>query len=140
MNDLFHRRGLSLDRLASFLRVAEAGGFARAAPKQPVLQSQMSRQIRELEEFFGRRVFERRGRTLALTPTGKQLALLVRDTFRGLADVARDASPLPYAIGAGDSLLHWWIIPRLGAALAEVPPATVRLYALSSPEIGERLL
>lgn len=41
-------KGMSLERLDAFLAVLEAGGIARAAPGQPVRQSQLSRQISEL--------------------------------------------------------------------------------------------
>src|SRR5262245_60224027 len=106
LDPLFSRRGLSLDRLASFMRVVEAGGIARAAPKQPVQQSQLSRQLRELEEFFGARLFDRHGRSLVPNAAGRRLATIVRETFNGLADVAHEAQlePHRYAIGAGDSM------------------------------------
>jgi len=71
---LFSTRGLSLDRLRSFLEMAEAGGIARAAPGDPVRQSQISRQIRELEEFFGTELTQRRGKGLVLTPAARRLA------------------------------------------------------------------
>ena len=52
-------KGLSLERLASFLAVVDARGIARAAPGQPVRQSQLSRQIGELERALGVALFER---------------------------------------------------------------------------------
>ena len=50
---LFDISGLSLDRLRSFLKVAEAGNLATAAQGDAVRQSQYSRQVKELEGFFG---------------------------------------------------------------------------------------
>lgn len=50
---LFDISGLSIDRLRSFLKVAEAGNLATAAQGDVVRQSQYSRQIKELEGFFG---------------------------------------------------------------------------------------
>ena len=44
---LFDISGLSLDRLRSFLKVAEAGNLATAAQGDAVRQSQYSRQIKE---------------------------------------------------------------------------------------------
>src|SRR5262249_14003214 len=103
----FHRGGLSLDRLRSFLAVADAGAIARAAPGDPVRQSQLSRQIGELEQFFGHGLVERRGRGLALTRAGEHLAVTVRELIAGLHDVAAVAedAPIAAALGAGDSLL-----------------------------------
>ena len=51
--DLFQTTGLTLERLHSFLMVAEAGGVTKAAGGDPNRQSLFSRQIKELEEFFG---------------------------------------------------------------------------------------
>ena len=50
---LFAVSGLSLDRLRTFLRVAEAGNLAKAAQGDATKQSQFSRQNKELEAYFG---------------------------------------------------------------------------------------
>jgi DNA-binding transcriptional LysR family regulator len=140
-HDLFARQGLSLDRLRSFLLVATAGGMARAAPGEPARQSQLSRQIRELEGFFGHALIVRKGRGIALTPAGERLAGVVRETIEGLSDIAAEGcrAPTSLSLGAGDSVLHWWVIPRLGAALARAPGAAVTLAALSARDVVDRL-
>lgn len=131
--DLLQRTGLSLDRLRSFVAVADAGGIARAAPGQPVRQSQLSRQISELEAFFGHPLLRRAGRTVEPTELGRTLANVVRATVAGLEDVAREASDAPsvFRLGAGDSALHWWIIPGLGRIAARAPRVALRLVAMS---------
>ncbi|MDP4849131.1 MAG: LysR family transcriptional regulator, partial [Verrucomicrobiales bacterium] len=100
---LFSHRGLSLDRLRSFLEMAEAGGIAKAAPGDVVRQSQISRQIRELEEFFATELTQRRGKSLVLTAAGRRLADLVRGQLQGLEDFRREQEGLPkvYVIGSG---------------------------------------
>ena len=50
---LFAERGLSLDRLKTLIEVAKAGSIAAAARGDSARQSLYSRQIKELEEFFG---------------------------------------------------------------------------------------
>lgn len=137
-DELFQRGGLSLDRLRSFLAVAEAGAIARAAPGDPVRQSQLSRQIGELEEFFGQALVERRGRGLAVTAAGARLAVTVREAFLGLREFAATPADQPFAasLGAGDSLLHAWVIPRLPRTL----PASLTLAAMHGPEVVARLL
>lgn len=117
---LFSKSGLSLDRLRSFLEMAEAGGIAKAAPGDPVRQSQISRQIRELEEFFGAELTQRRGKGLVLTPAGRRLAGLVRGQLQGLDDFRREqeGQPKAFVFGAGTSTLESLVAPRL-PALAE---------------------
>jgi len=51
--DLFSKGGLSLERLRSFMLMANAGSIAKAVPQDPTRQSQISRQIKELESFSG---------------------------------------------------------------------------------------
>jgi DNA-binding transcriptional LysR family regulator len=142
-DELFDRPGqrLSLDRLRSFLRVADAGGIARAAPRDPSAQSQLSRQLTELESFFGQALSERRGRERVLTAAGERLAQLTRETFRQLADLAseRPGDTVRFELGAGDSLLHWWVIPRAGRILAALPQVSLSLTSLATLDIVDRL-
>ncbi|MFT3711526.1 MAG: LysR family transcriptional regulator [Archangium sp.] len=108
------RRGLSLDRLASFVAVMEAGGLARAAPGDPVRQSQLSRQVKELELAFGRELLTRTPRGLEPTAAGVALASAVRAFSRELVDVdGASSGPGRVTLGAGDSVLQWLVLPRL---------------------------
>ena len=70
MNDferLFDVSGLSLDRLRTFLRVVEAGNLSKAASGDTTRQSQFSRQIKEMESFFGVALTRRVGRRIEIT-------------------------------------------------------------------------
>src|SRR5580704_17072171 len=129
---LFGERGLSLERLRTLLEVRDAGSITAAAPGDPVRQSQYSRQLRELSEFFGVKVGRRQGKLLKFTAEGSRLAELVHEQLRSLQDFRAECRTdcADYVIGAGDSLLHWLIIPRLGALIgAKLPDrfATVSL-------------
>lgn len=135
-------QGLTLERLQSFFEVANAGGYARAAEGNPVRQSQMSRQVRELEEAFGgRTLFERRGRGVVLTAAGERLVAVVREMQAGFSDVQRrdEDEPLRFSFGAGDSVLQWWVIPRLGDLSRRVPRAVPSLVSLSSAAVVAQL-
>ena len=138
-DELFSRSGLSLDRLRSFLEMAEAGSIARAAPGDPVRQSQISRQIRELEEFFGAELTQRRGKTLVLTSEGLRLAGLVRDQLQGLDDFRREAQGVPtaYVFGAGASTLETMIAPRLPALAETLGGALLRTESHRSRALVE---
>ena len=115
-DNLLSERGLSLDRLHVLLKIHEAGSIAAAAPGDPVRQSQYSRQLRELSEYFGCEVARRQGKLLKLTPQGTQLADLVRLQFTGLSDFRAQcrSEHVDTTIAAGDSVIQWLIIPRLG--------------------------
>ncbi len=136
---LFSKGGLSLDRLRSFLEMAEAGSIAKAAPGDPVRQSQISRQIRELEEFFGCELTQRRGKSLALTSAGHRLADLVRGQLTGLDDFRREQEDLPkvFVIGAGASTLEWLVTPHLPHLAAALGGALLRTESSRSRSLVE---
>jgi len=133
--------GLSIHRLYSFLEVVEKKGFTAAAPQDPVRQSQLSRQVGELERYFGKELFQRRGRGVVVTPAGALLATLVRELQKGFEEVKAEPAdaPLPYSFGAGDSLLQWWVVPRIGDVARQVPQAVASLVSLSSSDVVTQL-
>jgi DNA-binding transcriptional LysR family regulator len=114
MHDLFARGGISFERLRSFLTVLEAGSLPLAAPGNRIRQSQLGRQIAELEAFFGIKLLERSGKTFDLTAAGKHLAYVGRDFLAGLSEVSMKTAdaPVELSVGAGDSVIRWWIAPR----------------------------
>lgn len=76
------------DLLRSFAAVADSGGFTRAAERVGRTQSTISLQIKKLEDNLGKRVFEREGRSLQLTPEGEILLTYARRMLH-IADEAR---------------------------------------------------
>ena len=66
-------RNLDLTALRSFAAIADAGGVTRAAAQLNLTQSAVSMQLKRLEESLGLPLFDRSGRTIALTAQGEQL-------------------------------------------------------------------
>lgn len=120
---LFSERGLSLDRLKVLIEVRDAGSIAQAAPGALVRQSQYSRQLRELSEFFGCEVTQRRGKVLKFTEQGERLVELAREHLRALEDFRLECRKdgVAFTIGAGDSLIQWLVIPQLGGLVHSFP-------------------
>ena len=138
---LFQESGLSLERLHTFCLVAESGGVTRAAGGDPNAQSQFSRQIKELETYFGVELIRRNGRGLVLTTAGKQLAAIIREHLAALTDFKAECvkQPLKITIAAGDSLMHWLILPRLERLKKRLPNTVFVFLNLKSTEILSRL-
>jgi len=67
-----------LDLLRTFVTIVDCGGFTRAAERLGRTQSTISLQIKRLEDGLGRRVFEREGRGIVLTPGGEILLASAR--------------------------------------------------------------
>ncbi len=126
--NLFSKGGLSLDRLRGFMQMAEAGSIAKAAPGNLNRQSQISRQIRELEQFFETELTRRKGKTLSLSPAGKRLAVLIRGQLADLDGFRQEEAKQPksYVIGAGASMLEWLVVPALPAISQHLGGATLQ--------------
>ena len=60
--------------LRSFIAVADAGSFTRAAEQLHLTQSAVSAHLRRLEGDIGHRLFERTTRAVSLTPAGRRLS------------------------------------------------------------------
>lgn len=134
---LFAVSGLSLDRLRSFLEVAEAGNIARAAKADPTRQSQFSRQVKELEYFFGVALTRRAGRRIEITAEGHRLAAVIRRHFSELDDFRESMAgrPVSVRLGAAASILEWTVIPKLAACIEALGGATVELEQSRSAEV-----
>lgn len=141
-DQLFAERGLSLDRLKVLVEVHDAGSIAQAAPSDPVRQSQYSRQLRELSEFFGCEVARRQGKLLKLTAQGAQLAELARGQLRSLQDFRAEcrAEHVEYTIAAGDSLLQWLVIPGLAKLATRKQRHTFCTVNLRTTDIVKQLV
>src|ERR1700736_4563792 len=62
---------MDLDNLKTFLEVARLGSFSRAAEKVLRSQPAVSAQIRQLEQEYGKRLFDRSAKSVRLTPAGE---------------------------------------------------------------------
>jgi DNA-binding transcriptional LysR family regulator len=144
MNDidaLLSRGGLSLERLATLCRVADAGGLSKAAGGDASRLSQYSRQVKDLEAFFGVPLLGKVGRVGVPTPAARAIAAASRGHLKALqAFVGAQAAVSPLTLGGSHSLLEWHVVPRLGALQKALGGnRTLKLLAMRSREIAEAL-
>lgn len=139
---LFAQNGLSLDRLHALVEVADAGTIAAAAPNQPTRQSQLSRQLGELERFFGVELKHLEGRSARLTREGRELALLARDHLLLLAEFKRavDQRPVEISLAAGAALHEWIVLPRIRHLRAVTEPVIWRLHTRKNLSMRQQVL
>ena len=134
---LFDVSGLSLDRLRTFLRVVEAGNLAKAAMGDVNKQSQYSRQVKELEVFFGVALTRRVGRRIEITEEGSRLALLIRRQFCELDDFRESMAgrSVNIRLGSQGSVIDWLVVPRLAAIRKTLGDAMVELEQMRSADV-----
>lgn len=121
-------RGLNYNHLYYFWVVAGEGGVARAAERLHLTPQTISGQLHALEESLGAKLFQRSGRQLVLTDTGRLALEYADEMFRLGAEMTEvlegrtGARALPFTVGIVD------VVPKL-IAYRLLEPA----LALSQP-------
>lgn len=75
---------MNLRVLRYFLAIIEEGSITGTAEYLSISQPSLSRQIKDLEEHLGHKLFDRGSRTITLTPAGE----LLRDRAREIVLIA----------------------------------------------------
>jgi DNA-binding transcriptional LysR family regulator len=138
---LFAESGLSLDRLRALLEVGAAWSIVKAAGGDPVRQSQYSRQIKELEDFFRAQLIERQGKGTRLTSHGKELARISRFFMVGLSNFQRGclAEEQTFRIGASATFIRQFLLPIVAEKSSHSNDAAYATEVVSDEEIEHRL-
>jgi DNA-binding transcriptional LysR family regulator len=138
---IFAESGLSLDRLRALLEVGAAGSIVKAANADPVRQSQYSRQIKELEDFFRTRLIERQGKGTRLTASGKELARISRFFMMGLSNFRRGclAEEQTFRVGGSATFIHQFLLPVLSGRLLKRAGVSYATEIASDDEVERRL-
>ena len=101
---------LNYKHLKYFWAVAKSGSIARASEQLHLTPQSISGQLTELEETLGVALFQRAGRGLELTDTGRRILVYAEEIFSlgdELLDAVRDQSAiksLPFTVGIADSV------------------------------------
>jgi DNA-binding transcriptional LysR family regulator len=138
---LFAQSGLSLDRLRALVEVGAAGSMVRAAGGDPARQSQYSRQIKELEDFFQTGLVERHGKGIRLTAGGRELARISRFFLLGLSNFQRGcrAEGQTYCIGASPTFIASFLLPVLAGPRCVQSGVRFAVEAVLGDEVERRL-
>jgi DNA-binding transcriptional LysR family regulator len=121
------------DKLRIFHAVASAGSFTHAGQTLGLSQSAVSRQISALEEEISTPLFQRHARGLTLTDEGELLFSAVTDVLGRLASAeealknVHDSPRGTLKITTSHGVGSYWLLPRLGAFLAQYPEVEVHL-------------
>ena len=125
---------MDLRHVRTFVTVAEVGTVSKAAERLHVAQPALSRQIANLEDEFGLKLFDRIGRRLVLTSEGEQLL----NDCRGLLNYARALGEQAQVLRRGDvGILRVATTPHL---IEGIFPDFLRHYAARYPNVQVRLV
>lgn len=125
---------MDLRQIRTFVTVAELGTVSKAALRLHIAQPALSRQIANLEDQLGLRLFDRVGRRLVLTGEGEQLL----SDCRGLLIHARALGERAQLLRRGDvGVLRVAASPHL---IEGIFPDLLRRYAERYPSVQVRLI
>jgi|SRR5579883_625176 DNA-binding transcriptional LysR family regulator len=121
-----------LGALGVLVRVVETGSFSAVARERNVSQAAVARQIGQLEEHFGLRLFHRTTRKLSLTDDGQMLLGYARPVLDGVEGIEaalgrQSSSPVGLVRVAVPVAATHFLAPRLPTLLSEHPGLRVEL-------------
>jgi LysR family glycine cleavage system transcriptional activator len=122
-----------LNALRAFEATARHLSFARAAEELSVTPAALSHQVKGLEDYLGRKLFERRTRSIALTDAGAALYPGLHAAFlqiRQSVDLLdRDTPDRVLVVSAPPGFTAKWLAPRLYRFAMKHPDIDVRISA-----------
>ena len=118
----------NVHRLRIFQAVAHALSFTGAARDLSIAQPAVSHQVKALERELGAILFERRGRSVALTDVGEALLLTADDVLHRLADGERVLAEIGDGLRgsldvAADTTSGIYVVPGALGAFHRAHPA-----------------
>ena len=122
-----------------FVRIADAGSFARAADSLNLPRSSVSKLMQDLEEHLGAKLVERSTRALTITPEGeayREQAASLLATLEEMDAAATRARASPRGklrVDIGSSLANGIIIPALPDFHARYPDVELLLGVSDRP-------
>lgn len=131
------RRLPPLHALRAFEAAARHLSFKDAAAELAVTPTAVSHHVRLLEDRLGIRLFERRARTVELTPEAQALYPVLREGFDAFDDaLARLRAPRLRSVvtlSATVAFTARWLVPRAPAFHRANPHMDLRLHASDEP-------
>ncbi len=117
--------------LRAFEAAARLESFTLAAKELHLTQSAISHQVKELEEYFSRKLFDRRTRRVELTPEGKRLQESLSRVFDVIEAACNEVALAPQsqvlAVYCAPSFAVKWLGPRLPQFMQTHGDITIRL-------------
>ena len=137
---------MNFNQLNAFYVVAQEGSFSKAAKKLSISQPAVSKQIRDIEHFYGVRFFERTARRTALTETGQTLLSYAQRIFP-LVHEAEDALEAILGlksgrieIGTSHTVGTYYLPPIVVAFKQKYPGVSLSVHIENSQWVLDQIL
>lgn len=135
------RRIPPLNAVRAFEAAARHESFTKAAEELCVTPPAVGQQVKLLEEWLGKRLFERLNRGLVLTPAGQAYLPVLSSLFDRLESTTNLISGLPesnaLSVCVTPGFAALWLGPRLWSFANAHPELDIRVSAYARPLEGE---
>ena len=134
---------MTLEQLRIFVAVAEKQHVTRAANELNLTQSATSAAIAALETRYGIKLFDRVGRGITLTQTGKDFLIEARAVLTRARDATQALNDLAglkrgvLSIAASQTVGNYWLPSRLQAFHATYPGIDLRLTIANTEQVAQ---
>ena len=136
---------MDFDHLVTFVEIAKQGSFSRAGQKLYRSQPAVSAQIRQLEQEYGQKLFDRVGKSVRLTVAGEtlleyagKLLTLRNESLRAVADQSSTPHGM-LAIGANEATCLY-VLPDIFAEFSRrFPGVQISIYRNFSHKVLEKV-
>ena len=136
---------MDFDHLITFVEIAKQGSFSRAGQKLFRSQPAVSAQIRQLEQEYGQKLFDRVGKSVQLTSAGEalleyaaKLLTLRNESLRAVADQASTPRGT-LAVGANEATCLY-VLPDIFAQYNQhYPHVQISIYRNFSHKVIEKI-
>jgi DNA-binding transcriptional LysR family regulator len=137
---------MTLEQLRIFVAVAEKQHVTRAASELNLTQSATSAAIAALEARYGIKLFDRIGRGIALTQTGKDFLVEARAVLARAKDATQVLNDLAglkrgsLSIAASQTVGNYWLPRRLQTFHAAYPGIDLRLAIANTEQVARMVI
>ena len=128
-----------LNTLQAFEAAARLSNLSRAGNELNVTHAAISSQIKRLETWFGRQLFQRSGRGVTLTPVGQAFYGTVKNALAAIADTSqelkRSRDKKAVSVACLPSIATRWLVPYLADFTRKYPDIALQVsYAKALEE------
>lgn len=132
-----------LNSLVAFESAARHLSFTLAAKELNVTQGAISRQVRLLEDYLGKTLFERTTREINLSPTGSQYCETVREVLLQLAhatgEIRHWRGDQQVTVVTSTAMASLWLLPRVAEFQRDNEEVDLRIIAYDQVKDFSRL-
>ncbi|MCD8189215.1 MAG: LysR family transcriptional regulator [Clostridiales bacterium] len=131
--------------LVTLITIAETGSFQRAAAQLNYAPSTVTSQIRQLETELSIRLFEKVGRKMELTQTGREVLPLVRTILKNVEQIRDYKENTAEITGtlrlvAPDTIFVYVMQPMLKAIMQKAPQVQLIFNSVPSDEVSRAIV